>query len=104
MRIWKEEIFGPMAAFYRFKTEEEAIAMANDTTYGLASYFYSSNINRAMRVAKALQAGSVGTNTTNIFSCTLPFGGWKQSGLGREGGIAESLNGYCELKAVSFGR
>lgn len=103
MQIWKEEIFGPVAPFYSFKTEEEAIAMANDTRYGLAAYFYSKDVQRTMRVARALQAGSVGINTTDVYSYQLPFGGWKASGLGREGGILESLNDYCELKALSFG-
>ncbi|HSX26722.1 MAG TPA: NAD-dependent succinate-semialdehyde dehydrogenase [Chlamydiales bacterium] len=103
MRIWREEIFGPVIALYRFKTEKEAIEKANDTRYGLAAYFYTENQKRAMRVAKALQAGTVGVNTTNVYTITLPFGGWKESGIGREGGIIESLNDYCELKAISFG-
>lgn len=104
MRLWSEEIFGPVAAFYVFDTEEEAIALANNTRYGLAAYFYSENIIRALRVARALEAGTVGINTTNVYSVTLPFGGWKESGLGREGGIVETLNDYCELKALSFGK
>lgn len=104
MRIYNEEIFGPVAAFYPFDTEDEAIAMANDTSYGLAAYFYTENLTRAMRVAKMLEAGSVGINTTNVYSHTLPFGGWKESGLGREGGISDILNDYCELKAISVGK
>ena len=104
MRIWREEIFGPVIALYRFKTETEAIEMANDTRHGLASYFYSENLNRCLRVAKALEAGTIGINTTGVYSITLPFGGWKESGIGREAGIVESLNDYCELKAISFGK
>ncbi len=104
MRIYNEEIFGPVVAFYPFDTEDEAIAIANDTEYGLASYFYTENLARAMRVAKALEAGSIGVNTTNIYSHMLPFGGWKQSGIGREGGIMDSLNEYCEEKAISIGK
>jgi succinate-semialdehyde dehydrogenase/glutarate-semialdehyde dehydrogenase len=99
MRIYSEEIFGPVAAFYPFDTEDEAIAIANDTSYGLASYFYTENVGRAMRVARELEAGSIGINTTNAYSATLPFGGWKESGIGREGGI-NGLNEYCELKAL----
>lgn len=103
MGLWKEEIFGPVIAIYPFKTEKEAIEMANDTRYGLAAYFFSESVSRAMRVSKALEAGSVGVNTTNVYSLTLPFGGWKESGIGREAGIVEGLNEYCELKAVSYG-
>lgn len=104
MRIFREEIFGPVLAFYPFDSEAEAIALANDTRYGLAAYFYTENLARAMRVGKALEAGTVGINTTNTFSSTLPFGGWKESGIGREGGIAGSLDSYCELKALSIGK
>lgn len=103
MRIYSEEIFGPVAAFYSFDSEDEAIAIANDTRYGLASYFYTENIDRIMRVAKALEAGSIGINTTNAYSITLPFGGWKESGIGREGGVEGMLNDYCELKSLSMG-
>jgi succinate-semialdehyde dehydrogenase/glutarate-semialdehyde dehydrogenase len=100
MRIWKEEIFGPVAAFYVFHSEKEAIEMANDTNYGLAAYFFTEGLGRAMRVSRALEAGSVGINTTDHYLKSAPFGGWKESGLGREGGIVETLNEYCELKAV----
>jgi succinate-semialdehyde dehydrogenase/glutarate-semialdehyde dehydrogenase len=103
MQIFSEEIFGPVAPFYSFSTEDEAVAMANDTRYGLAAYFYTENLSRAMRVGKELEAGTVGVNTTSVYSVTLPFGGWKESGLGRELGIIESLNDYCELKSLSFG-
>lgn len=104
MRIFNEEIFGPVAPFYPFDTEDEAVAMANDTRYGLASYIYTENLSRAMSVSRELEAGTVGINTTNVYSITLPFGGWKESGLGREGGLIECLNDYCELKALSFGK
>jgi len=104
MRIAQEEIFGPVIAIYSFKTEKEAIEMANDTRHGLAAYFYSENAARVMRVAKALEAGSVGANTTNIYSLYHPFGGFKESGIGRENGIIEGLNEYCELKAICYGK
>lgn len=104
MRIFSEEIFGPVAPFYLFDTDDEAIAMANDTRFGLASYFYTENMTRAMRVSRALEAGTVGINTTNVNSITLPLGGWKESGLSREGGIYEGLNDFCEVKAISVGK
>lgn len=103
MRIFNEEIFGPVAVFYPFSTDDEAIAVANDTRYGLAAYFYTENLERSMRVAKELEAGTIGVNTTNVYSITLPFGGWKESGLGRECGIIDSLNDFTEIKAISFG-
>lgn len=103
MRIFNEEIFGPVAVFASFSSDDEAIAVANDTRYGLAAYFYTENLNRSMQVAKELEAGTVGVNTTNVYSVTLPFGGWKESGLGREGGINDLLNDFCELKAISIG-
>lgn len=104
MRISQEEIFGPVIAIYPFKTEKEAIEMANDTNYGLAAYFYSESLSRVMRVSKALEAGGIGVNTTSIYSLFLPFGGFKESGIGRENGVIEGLNDYCELKAISYGR
>jgi len=104
MRIWKEEIFGPVAAFYSFSTEKEALEMANDTRYGLSAYFFTENLKRTLRVSRALEAGSVGVNTTDHYLKSAPFGGWKESGLGREGGIVETLNEYCELKAVHIAK
>jgi succinate-semialdehyde dehydrogenase/glutarate-semialdehyde dehydrogenase len=104
MRIYSEEIFGPVAAFYSFETEDEAVAMANDTRHGLAAFFYTENLSRSLRVANELEAGSVGINTTNIYSTTLPFGGWKESGIGREGGLESMLNDYCEVKSLSIGK
>ncbi len=81
--MYQEEIFGPVAPFYRFKTEAEAIQMANDTPYGLAAYLFTRDADRIRRVSEALEAGSVGINTTSIFSEALPFGGFKESGIGR---------------------
>lgn len=102
MRIMREETFGPVAAVMKFSTEQEAIAAANDTQFGLASYFYSRDIGRVWRVAEKLEYGMVGINTGLISSEVAPFGGIKQSGLGREGskyGIEE----YLELKYLCIG-
>ena len=99
MRVAKEETFGPVAPLFRFQTEEEAIAMANGTIFGLASYFYSRDISRVTRVQEALEYGVVGVNT-GIFSTELaPFGGVKQSGIGREGS-RHGLDDYMEMKYV----
>ena len=103
MRLYHEEIFGPVAAMYAFKTEQEVLKMANDTQYGLGAYFFTENIARSFRVAEILEAGSVGINTTDVCSELLPFGGWKESGIGRENSAFESLNNYCEIKSVVFG-
>lgn len=100
MQIYREEIFGPIAACYRFKEEDEVIQMANDTHYGLAAYLYTENIGRSWRVAEALEAGSIGVNTHDVCSELLPFGGWKESGIGRENSALESLNDYCETKSL----
>ena len=82
----KEEIFGPVVGINTFKTESEAIAKAVDTEFGLYSAVYSQNINRALRVAKAMEAGTVGVNCTSpSMGHDMPFGGWKGSGIGREG-------------------
>ncbi len=97
MKIAREETFGPVAPLFRFESEEEAVAMANDTEFGLAAYFYTENIRRTWRVAEALEYGMVGHNTGLISNEVAPFGGVKQSGLGREGshyGIDE----YLEIK------
>lgn len=94
MAVAKEETFGPVAPLFRFETEEEAIHMANDTEFGLAAYFYSRDIARVWRVAEALEYGMVGINTGLVSNEVAPFGGVKQSGLGREGskyGIEEFL-------------
>lgn len=99
MRVLKEETFGPLAPVMRFETEEEGIALANDTEFGLASYFYSRNLGRAWRVAEALQAGIVGINTGLVSTEVAPFGGVKSSGLGREGS-RYGIDDYLELKYV----
>jgi len=99
MRIAKEEIFGPVAPLYRFSTEEEAIAYANDTTYGLAAYFYTGDISRIFRVSESLEYGMIGANTGLISSELHPFGGVKESGIGREGGHY-GLAEYLETKYV----
>jgi succinate-semialdehyde dehydrogenase/glutarate-semialdehyde dehydrogenase len=99
MKVAQEETFGPMAPLFAFDTEEEAIAMANDTIFGLAAYFYTRDHGRMIRVSEALEYGMVGHNTGLISNEVAPFGGVKQSGLGREGskyGIEE----YLEMKYV----
>src|SRR5690606_24264616 len=85
LRIFNEEIFGPVAAVYRFKSEAEAIKIANDTSYGLASYFYSNDHKQIERVQKSLAYGMVGVNEAVISNAVAPFGGIKHSGIGREG-------------------
>jgi len=102
MTIVHEEIFGPVAALIRFDTEEEAVKMANDTPFGLAAYLFSQNIGRAWRVAEALDAGMVGVNEGIFSNETVPFGGVKESGLGREG-AAEGLDEYLEPKFICLG-
>jgi succinate-semialdehyde dehydrogenase / glutarate-semialdehyde dehydrogenase len=93
----REETFGPVAPVFKFKTEAEAIALANNTEFGLASYFYSRDIGRIFRVGEALEYGMVGVNTGLISTAEVPFGGVKQSGLGREGSH-HGIDDYVELK------
>jgi succinate-semialdehyde dehydrogenase/glutarate-semialdehyde dehydrogenase len=102
MRIFSEETFGPVAPVFRFKTEEEAIEMANDTPFGLASYFYGRDIGRVWRVAEALEYGIVGVNEGLISTEVAPFGGVKESGLGREGS-KYGIEDYLEVKYVCMG-
>ena len=97
MRIAKEEVFGPVAPVFRFKTEEEAIQMANDTEFGLAAYFYARDVGRVWRVGDALEYGMLGINSGVISTAVAPFGGVKQSGMGREGGAA-GLEEYVSTK------
>ena len=99
MRVAREEIFGPVAPLFRFHTEEEAIRMANDTEFGLASYFFARDVGRIFRVAEALEYGMVGVNTGLISTEIAPFGGVKSSGLGREGS-RHGLDDYLEIKYV----
>jgi succinate-semialdehyde dehydrogenase/glutarate-semialdehyde dehydrogenase len=102
MLVAREETFGPLAPIFRFSSDEEAIRMANDTEFGLASYFYSRDISRVWRVAEALEYGMVGINTGLISTEVAPFGGMKESGIGREGskyGIEE----FIEVKYLCMG-
>jgi succinate-semialdehyde dehydrogenase/glutarate-semialdehyde dehydrogenase len=102
MKVAREETFGPLAPLFRFETDEQAIQLANDTEFGLASYFYSRDIGRIWRAAEGLECGMVGINTGLISNEVAPFGGVKQSGLGREGshyGIEE----FVEVKYLCFG-
>ena len=95
MSLWREEIFGPVIAIRTFRTEEEAIALANATPYGLAAYFFTENLSRSWRVSEALEFGMIGVNTGMVSTAQAPFGGVKYSGMGREGsrhGIDEYLN------------
>jgi succinate-semialdehyde dehydrogenase/glutarate-semialdehyde dehydrogenase len=102
MKIAEEETFGPVAPLFRFKTEQEAIALANDTPFGLASYFYTRNLGRAWRIAEALEYGMVGINEGIISSAVAPFGGIKESGLGREGS-KYGVDEFLEIKYVCMG-
>jgi succinate-semialdehyde dehydrogenase / glutarate-semialdehyde dehydrogenase len=100
--VAREETFGPLAPLFRFETDDEALQLANDTEFGLASYFYSRDIGRVWRVAEGLESGMVGINTGMLSTEVAPFGGVKQSGLGREGskyGIEE----FLEIKYLCFG-
>jgi succinate-semialdehyde dehydrogenase/glutarate-semialdehyde dehydrogenase len=102
MKVTKEETFGPVAPLFRFKTEEEGVAMANDTEFGLAAYFYARDIGRIWRVGEGIESGMVGVNTGLISNEVAPFGGVKQSGIGREGskyGIEE----FLEVKYLCMG-
>jgi len=101
MQIYREETFGPVAAIIPFDTEEEVLEMANDTHYGLASYIYTRDISRAMRVFERLRFGIVGINDINPTAAAAPFGGMKASGLGREGG-REGIAEYLETKLGGF--
>jgi succinate-semialdehyde dehydrogenase/glutarate-semialdehyde dehydrogenase len=102
MLVAKEETFGPVAPIFKFNTEEEALQMANDTEFGLASYFYTRDIGRVWRVSEGLEYGMVGINTGLVSTEIAPFGGVKESGVGREGskyGIEE----FVEVKYLCMG-
>lgn len=101
MRVAREETFGPVAPLFRFETEAEAVAMANDTEFGLAAYFYSSSVARSWRVGEALEYGMVGINTGLISNEVAPFGGIKQSGIGREGS-KYGIDDFLEIKYLCF--
>ncbi|KAJ3034654.1 hypothetical protein HDV00_004793 [Rhizophlyctis rosea] len=100
--VAQEETFGPLAALFRFETEEEVIRHANDTPYGLAGYFYSRDVSRIFRVAEALEVGMVGVNEGLISSETAPFGGVKESGMGREGS-KYGIDEYVDVKYICLG-
>jgi succinate-semialdehyde dehydrogenase / glutarate-semialdehyde dehydrogenase len=102
MKFFREETFGPLAPLFRFKTEEEAVRLANDTEYGLASFVYSRDMSRIWRVSEALEYGMVGVNSVAIVAAQAPFGGWKQSGMGTEGS-KYGIEDYLEIKLVSMG-
>jgi succinate-semialdehyde dehydrogenase/glutarate-semialdehyde dehydrogenase len=102
MRCAREEIFGPVAPVFRFHSEAEAIELANATEFGLASYFYARDMGRIVRVGEALEYGMVGVNTGLISTAEVPFGGVKQSGLGREG-ARHGLEEYLEMKYLCLG-
>ena len=102
MKITHEATFGPVAPLFRFKTEQEAIDAANNTVFGLASYFYSRDVGRIFRVSEALEYGMVGINVGIIATEHVPFGGVKQSGLGREGS-SHGMDEYLEMKYLCLG-
>ncbi|QCO14111.1 NADP-dependent succinate-semialdehyde dehydrogenase I [Azospirillum brasilense] len=102
MKVAREETFGPVAPLFRFETEEEAVRMANDTEFGLAAYFYSRDIGRVWRVAEALEYGIVGINEGIISTEVAPFGGMKESGIGREGS-KYGIEDYLEIKYLCMG-
>ena len=102
MLVAREETFGPVAPLFRFKTEEEAIKLANDTEFGLAAYFYSRDIGRVWRVGEGLEYGIVGINEGIISDPVAPFGGYKQSGLGREGSH-HGTEEFLEIKYMLMG-
>jgi succinate-semialdehyde dehydrogenase/glutarate-semialdehyde dehydrogenase len=102
MRLAREEVFGPVAPLFRFETEEEAVRMANDTEYGLAAYFYSRDLGRVWRVAEALEYGIIGINEGIISTEVAPFGGMKESGIGREGS-RYGVDDFLEIKYLCMG-
>ncbi len=99
MAFATEETFGPLAPLFRFETVDEVISLANDTIFGLASYFYARDLSRVFKVAEALEYGIVGVNTGIISTEVAPFGGVKQSGLGREGS-RHGIEDYLEMKYI----
>ena len=99
-RVLKEEIFGPVAPIASFSSEEEAIAAANDTEYGLVAYVFTRDLKRALRVCEGLETGMIGLNQGMVSNAGAPFGGVKQSGIGREGGN-EGIDEFLETKYVA---
>ncbi len=102
MEIAREEIFGPVATLFRFNDEAEAIRIANDTEFGLAAYFYTRDVGRVVRVAEALEYGIIGVNEGIISTESAPFGGMKESGIGREGS-KYGIEDFLEIKYVLVG-
>jgi acyl-CoA reductase-like NAD-dependent aldehyde dehydrogenase len=100
-RVAREEIFGPVACLIPFETEDQAIAMANDSPYGLSGSVWTQNLGRAIRVAKAIRTGVLSVNSSSSVHTEAPFGGYKQSGMGREMGM-HAVNLYTEVKNVYF--
>ncbi len=101
MLLASEETFGPVAALFRFETEAEAIRRANATPYGLAAYIFTNDVSRAFRASESLECGMVGVNTGVISSAVAPFGGVKESGLGREGSH-HGIDEFLEVQALHF--
>ena len=101
-RLSREEVFGPVAPISVFDTDDEAVAAANDTEFGLVSYLYTENLARALRVGERLESGMVGLNSGLVSNPAAPFGGVKQSGLGREGGV-QGIDEYLETKYIAIG-
>jgi acyl-CoA reductase-like NAD-dependent aldehyde dehydrogenase len=99
--LLREEIFGPVAAVRTFRTEQQALAEANDTEYGLVAYLFTKDLSRAVRVSEALEFGMVGVNQGVVSNPAAPFGGVKASGFGREGGV-EGIDEYLETKYVGL--
>ena len=99
MRIAQEEVFGPVLSIIRFKTDDEAIAIANDIAFGLAAGVWTQSIKRAIKVSNAIRAGTIWVNTYRAVSFMSPFGGYKKSGLGRENGI-EGMREFLQTKSV----
>ena len=102
MKVTKEETFGPVAPLFRFKSDEDGVAMANDTEFGLAAYFYARDLGRVWRVGEGLESGIVGINTGIISTEVAPFGGVKESGLGREGS-KYGIDDFLEIKYLCMG-
>jgi acyl-CoA reductase-like NAD-dependent aldehyde dehydrogenase len=98
-RIWREEVFGPIAAIHTFTSENEAIALANDSEFGLAGYVWTGDLNRAIRVTRKVRTGTMVVNSSFMREQNAPFGGFKGSGLGREGGVHSWLN-FTEAKTT----
>src|SRR6185312_13493406 len=99
--LLREEIFGPVAPIVAFDSEDEAVEMANDTQYGLVAYAFTKDLNRGLRLVERLDAGMIGLNTGIVSNPAAPFGGVKQSGIGREGGL-EGIEEYLETRYVGI--